>query len=242
MDRWEWTRIGAAVAGAAFSAFAISWFTDLVYQPIYPVRSAYSVPDYDAPAVDLAAVQREWPAGVGEPGGFMKLKAYMTDIDKAVIPVSSTSVAATGPAEPPPDLGTLLASADAAHGEQVGKVCGTCHSFDQGGANRVGPNLWAVVGRPIASHAGFAYSDAMKAHGGSWTYEELDAYLTSPARDVPGNKMSFAGIRRAKDRADLLAWLATHGSQSVPKPAPKATPKPEKSDQVAERPNQPAGG
>lgn len=221
MDRWEWTRVGSAIAGSALAIYAIGWFTDLVYTVDHPARLAYQIPDYDAPAVDLAALQRDWPDGAGEPGGYLKLKAYMADIHKAVVPVPATAGGAVATVAPPPDLGTLLASADPAKGERLGKVCATCHSFDQGGPNLLGPNLWAVVGRPVGSHGGFNYSAALKAHGGTWSYEALDAYIASPARAIPGNRMGYAGMRRAQDRADLLAWLASHGSGNVALPAPK---------------------
>src|SRR3546814_9837098 len=68
MDRWEWTRVGSAIAGSALAIYAIGWFTDLVYTVDHPARLAYQIPDYDAPAVDLAALQRDWPDGAGEPG------------------------------------------------------------------------------------------------------------------------------------------------------------------------------
>jgi cytochrome c len=81
--------------------------------------------------------------------------------------------------------------------------------------------LWGVVGRPIGSHGGFAYSPAMKAQQGAWSYERLDQFLASPARDVPGTKMAFAGLRRAQDRAAVIKYLATLGG-SAPAPRPMA--------------------
>src|SRR3546814_20435632 len=90
--------------------------------------------------------------------GYLKLKAYMADIHKAVVPVPATAGGAVAPVAPPPDLGTLLASADPAKGERLGKVCATCHSFTPGGPHLLGPHLWAVVGGPGGSHGGFHYS------------------------------------------------------------------------------------
>src|SRR3546814_15955258 len=75
MDRWEWTRVGSAIAGSALAIYAIGWFTDLVYTVDHPARLAYQIPDYDAPAFDPAALQRDWPDGAGEPGVYLKLKA-----------------------------------------------------------------------------------------------------------------------------------------------------------------------
>lgn len=112
-------------------------------------------------------------------------------------------------AAPAPDAATAApTTADAnAAGAAIYKKCVTCHTIDKGGRNMVGPNLWGVVGRPVASHAGFAYSAAMKAKGGAWDEAALDAYLTAPMRAVPGTKMAFAGLADAADRAALIAYL-----------------------------------
>lgn len=121
----------------------------------------------------------------------------------------------------PKSLHELMASADAAAGQAVFKKCSACHDASSGGPNKVGPNLFGVVGRPVASHEGFTYSDGMKTHadgGKTWTFEDLDKYLTNPKTEVPGNKMAFAGLKKEEDRANLLAWL---NSQS---PAPQPLP------------------
>lgn len=112
-------------------------------------------------------------------------------------------------AEEGPDFATLLASADAAAGEKVFGKCKACHKVD--GANATGPHLNGVVGRPVASVADFSYSDGMKAHGGDWTPEALDAFLTNPKGVVPGTKMSFAGLPKAEDRANVVAYLQSLG-------------------------------
>ena len=85
----------------------------------------------------------------------------------------------------------------------------TCHSFDKGGPNRIGPNLWGVVGRPVASQKGFVYSAAFLKKGGTWTEANIDTYLESPMKVVPGTKMAFGGVKNPKDRANLIAWLKT---------------------------------
>jgi cytochrome c len=144
----------------------------------------------------------------------------MAHIDKAVLPVPAAGTVAPLTAAPV-DLGTLLASADPARGERTAQVCASCHTFDQGGANRVGPNLWGIVGRDVGSEGGFAYSPAVAGHPGAWTYEELDHWLASPAKAIPGTKMAFNGVRNPKDRANLLAYLGTLGGARVPYPAPK---------------------
>src|SRR5690606_16271927 len=98
-----------------------------------------------------------------------------------------------------------------------------CHNAAQGGANGIGPNLFGVVGGPVTHAAGFAYSDAMQAHKAeapTWTYDELDQFITNPGRHVPGTKMSFAGIRDQQTRINLIAWLRSQGSGGYAIPAP----------------------
>lgn len=120
-----------------------------------------------------------------------------------------------------PDLGTLLASADAAAGEQVFAKCTACHTIEQGGANGIGPNLYGTMGKAIAGHAGFAYSSALADKGGQWTWENMDAWLESPRGFANGTKMSFAGLSKPEDRANVMEYLATFGGAPA-KPAPAA--------------------
>jgi cytochrome c len=104
----------------------------------------------------------------------------------------------------------LLASANVAKGESISKKCLACHDFKKGGPNKIGPNLYGVVGRPIASHGGFDYSSAMKQYAekhGKWTYELLNRLVHDPRKDVPGTKMTFAGLDKVQERADLVAFL-----------------------------------
>ena len=107
------------------------------------------------------------------------------------------------------DVAGLMAAADAAKGETVFKKCAACHKLDGGSA--VGPHLDGVVGRPVAGVEGFAYSSGMTAHGGEWTPEELFAFLANPKKDVPGTKMSFVGLPKPEDRANVIAFLQQHG-------------------------------
>ena len=118
-------------------------------------------------------------------------------------------------------LAVLLASADATQGQASVKKCQSCHNFGAGEANKTGPLLYGVVGRPEGSHEGFAYSDALKAHnaaGDVWTYENLDHFLAAPKAYAPGTKMSFAGVKDPAERANILAYLQTlrPGSGAVP--------------------------
>lgn len=105
------------------------------------------------------------------------------------------------------DIKTLIKTADFDAGAKIFKKCATCHSAEKSGGNKIGPNLFGIVGRKRASIPGFSYSDAMKAKGGSWSYEDLDKFLTKPKDFVPGTKMGFAGISKDKDRADLILFL-----------------------------------
>ena len=103
-----------------------------------------------------------------------------------------------------------IAAADVVKGEKLAKVCASCHSFDNGGPNKVGPNLFGIVGNKHAHSATFAYSDAMKAESGKkWDYDALNKFLWSPKKGVPGTKMSFAGIKKPEDRAAVIKWLET---------------------------------
>lgn len=222
MNRREWSKISAAIAVAVMVAASAAWVGDLAIPAVYPARSAYKVPGLTEPTVDLASLQRSWPAGMDQAGSRPRLIGYMVAIDQAK-PAVSTNAAVATPKQPEIDLGTRLAAGDSATGERVGKICASCHTFDPNGANRIGPNLWGVVGRDVASHGGFAYSKAMTGQPGIWTYESLDHYLTAPARAVPGNKMAFAGIRNPKDRASLLVWLGTLNSKRIPLPRPNET-------------------
>ena len=127
------------------------------------------------------------------------------------------------PAEPAAmvPVAKLLASADKAKGEATAKACVACHDFTKGGPNKVGPNLWDVVGRPIASAPGFSYSDALKAASGkTWTFDELNLWLYSPSGDMKGTKMAFAGLKKDEDRANVIAYLDSLSDSPKPLPAP----------------------
>jgi len=127
-------------------------------------------------------------------------------------------------AEEGPDLGTLLAAADPAAGEKVFAKCVSCHTINQGGANGIGPNLYGIIDKPVGKHAaGFAYSSDLAGHGGAWDYATLDAWLHSPKGLVPGTKMSFAGLSKPEDRANVIAYLkANGGGPEYPAPAAPA--------------------
>lgn len=128
-------------------------------------------------------------------------------------------------------LPVLLASASAAKGEKVAKKCASCHTFEQGGANKIGPALYGIVDKLIGSADGFGYSEALttlKGENADWTYANLDAFLQSPKKFAPGTKMGFAGLRSEKDRADILAYLQSLSDAPVAFPAVEETPMAEK--------------
>lgn len=134
---------------------------------------------------------------------------------------------AEGPVTPPVDagpfdLGVALRAASASAGERQARKCAACHTFEQGGGVLQGPNLWGVVGRPVASVDGFSYSAAMREHGGDWTYEALWTFLENPRNAISGTAMSFAGLRKEDERADLIAYLQTLSASPVPFPEPLA--------------------
>ncbi|HWA04192.1 MAG TPA: cytochrome c family protein [Rhizomicrobium sp.] len=138
----------------------------------------------------------------------------------------ATATTAAAPAEEAmPDWGTVLPAADSAAGQKISARCDQCHDITKGGPNKIGPNLWGVVGRPRASHPGFSYSGAMSASHDAWSFDNLFKFLKSPAAYVPGTKMSFAGLRSAQDRINLLAWLRTQSDSpvAIPPPAPAKT-------------------
>ena len=127
-------------------------------------------------------------------------------------------------------IAVLLASADAKAGEGTFKKCASCHSIEKGGPNKVGPDLWGVVGRPIASHEGFSYSAAItefsKGNSEHWTFDHLNAFLAAPKKHIPGTAMGFAGLKKDEERASLIAYLNTQSDSPLPLPAPDAAAAP----------------
>ncbi len=138
------------------------------------------------------------------------------------VPQEEAAAAAGAPQAAAEPLPVLLAKADVGRGQASFKKCASCHTIEQGGPSKVGPNLYGVVGSPKARVAGFNYSAALKAKGGDWSYEELNAFIQNPKAHIPGTIMAFAGIGQAGERADLLAYLRTMHPRPPPLPAADA--------------------
>lgn len=127
-----------------------------------------------------------------------------------------------GEAEQPIEF--FLASADGAQGEQVFKKCTACHTIDQGAPNQLGPNLWGIMGAPIAQAPGFAFSDALASKGGTWDWNAMSEWLKSPRNFAPGTKMTFAGLSNPEERAAIMLFMNQKGGSPLPVPAPPTAP------------------
>jgi cytochrome c len=127
------------------------------------------------------------------------------------------------PKAPEVPLPTLLAKASLDKGKSTARQCQACHTFEKGGPNRVGPNLWGIVGDERGKdRGGFNFSQAMKTKGGKWTFEELNKFLEGPREYIPGTAMTFAGIKNDQQRADVIAYLRTLSDSPVPLPKEEA--------------------
>ncbi|MFN4282562.1 MAG: c-type cytochrome [Alphaproteobacteria bacterium] len=145
----------------------------------------------------------------------LEQNAYVVEgVEAAATPTAAAPVAKE--LEP---VGPLLAAADVEAGRKAFGKCATCHTVDKGGANRVGPNLYGIVGAPHAHAQGFAYSNAMQAKSAEpWDYEDINHFIASPRTYLPGTKMSFAGVPRASERADIIAYLRSLSDNPAPLP------------------------
>lgn len=189
MDSFEFTKF----AGAALAALLLIFGSRTVLE----IRQHEGAGHGESKSGWIMPMPKEAPAGEAKGGAPAAAAGGALDVAKVV---------------------AALATAKPDNGAAVFKKCSSCHSADKGGANKVGPALWGVVGRPKASAAGFGYSDAMKAKGGNWTLEDLTTFIHNPGGFVKGTKMVFSGISDAGDLADLVAYLRTQSDSPVPLP------------------------
>lgn len=162
-----------------------------------------------------------YEGGPKHPGHHEEVRGYK-------IPVTETADAGGGAAAPAgaADLSALYAAADVKAGEDLfNKKCTVCHDATKGGANKVGPKLWGVVNRKVASIGDFNYSSGMKSHGDrTWNFDELNHFLWGPAKWVKGTMMSFAGVQKDQDRANLIAYLNSISDSPAKLPTAAAKP------------------
>jgi cytochrome c len=144
--------------------------------------------------------------------------------EKMGYPIAGVAEEGAGTAAAEQPIEAYLAKADVNKGSQVFNKCGACHNAASGGPNQLGPNLYGVLGEPIGQGKGFAFSDALSKKGGTWNWDNLSQWLTSPRAFAPGTKMTFAGISNPQDRADVIAYLNQQSPHPLPLPAaPAAT-------------------
>ncbi|MBV9286929.1 MAG: c-type cytochrome, partial [Hyphomicrobiales bacterium] len=156
------------------------------------------------------------PVPLPEPSAAPAQPAVAAAPAPAATTTTAPAPAPAAPGEAP--LAALLGSADAKKGAQDAKICGACHNFEKGQGAKIGPPLWDVVGRKVASYPGFDYSDSLKKVDGDWTYEKLSDWIKDPKAMAPDTKMIFPGDKDPKKRADVLAYLQTLSDKPVPFP------------------------
>ena len=136
-----------------------------------------------------------------------------------VASITATSTTSTKTSSENSESGSivaLFAATSATDGEKIFKKCAACHSIDQGGANKIGPALWGVLGRQAGSISNYKYSKAMVTYGKTWSFEEMNGFLIKPKDWIKGTKMSFAGLKNAKDRAAVILYMNENSSNPLP--------------------------
>lgn len=213
-------KLFAGIVAAVVLVVVISFAGDAIFSltapSAPPVQQAATTEAPPAPAEPVAAAPEAAPAAAPAavepaPADPAAAPAEAPPAETAAAPVEAAPAepAAAAPAAPAEVVVAVSGAADAVAGKAVSRKCAACHTFDQGGPSRVGPNLFGVVGRPVGHVADFKYSPAMAAAGGDWTIDRLDEWLIDPKAYIPGNKMSFAGIKDEADRKNLIAYLET---------------------------------
>ena len=161
---------------------------------------------------------------IGMGSGFVSRVAIHSNVPEtpayaiAIPEGAATTVVAEVEEAGPEPIVALLASADLAEGEKVFRQCASCHSWEDSGAHKAGPNLWDIVGHEKSAMDGFGRYSGALTPGETWSYENLNAFLADPKGYAPGTSMGFRGLRKTEDRANLIAWLRTHSPNPVPLP------------------------
>ncbi len=200
MDSFEFNKIAGAVLGTALAVMAVKIIADAIYTPGEPTKPGYEVAV--APSAEGGAAGGEAAQAGG--GG---------------VPQAGGGAPAVTP------IAVRLQTADPKVGETKARICMACHNFNQGGGTKVGPDLYGVVGSPVLYHADFGYSQAMQEKGKqgmTWTFDNLDKFLTDPQGFIPGTAMTYAGMKDATDRANVIDFLRTNADSPVPLPAATA--------------------
>ncbi|MCB1783013.1 MAG: cytochrome c family protein [Alphaproteobacteria bacterium] len=154
---------------------------------------------------------------------------HSEELEKDAVVIATNTEASGGDAgaakaSGPESIDALLAQADLESGAKAAKICATCHSFDKGGPNKTGPNLWNIVGRARGSEAGFSYSKGVTEMGGNWDYDSLNHFLYKPKDFIKGTKMTYAGMKKTQDRANVIAWLRSLADTPAALPEVTAAP------------------
>jgi cytochrome c len=144
-----------------------------------------------------------------------KTPGYAIEVEQAVAASTQSSSEMT---EEKVDIVSLMAMGDVNNGEKIFKKCAACHSIVKGGANKIGPALYNVVGRKVGAVSDYKYSKALSGYGKEWTFEELNGYLIKPAKWIKGTKMAFAGLRKEQDRASVIKYLNQNSDSPLPLP------------------------
>ena len=144
-----------------------------------------------------------------------KTPGYAVEVEQTSATNTQSSIETT---EEKVDITALMAMGDVGNGEKIFKKCAACHSIVKGGANKIGPALYNVVGRKVGSVNDYKYSKALSEYGKEWTFEELNGYLIKPAKWIKGTKMAFAGLRKETDRASVILYLNQNSDNPLPLP------------------------
>ena len=229
MDSFEWTKIAGSVLAALLLIFGTKTLIETRSMSRDSVaKVGYSLPGFEPGAETKTATAAPDKAAPAAPDKAAPDKAAAAAPDKAAAAAPDKAAAAApekaAPAAPAAEGGgagdvvALLAKANADNGKTVFSKCKSCHVADKGKASTVGPNLWGIVNRAKGAYEGFNYSEALKAKGGNWTFEDLSGFIRNPKGYLAGTKMVFAGIANPADEADVIAYLATLADTPVPLP------------------------